>query len=95
MAKVKPIPAKVEPQPNSQAKLIQWLIIGGTFAAIVILSVVAKGPEGEPPGVVTVAIRIVSLSVLSLIYFWMLYHTRAGREKDAKKAAAEGARGKK
>ncbi len=95
MAKLKPVPEKTEQQPNGRSKLIQWLIIAGTFAAIVILSVVAKGPQGESPGAITVAIRIVSLSILSLVYFWMLYYTRSSRRKDATKTGTEGAQGKK
>jgi hypothetical protein len=61
---------------------IKALIVGGTFFAIVIISVVAKGPNDSWPSAVVIAIRIGLLSLFTLIYFLMLNHTQAKRPKD-------------
>lgn len=95
MAKTKTIPQNVEQKTSERGRLYQILIIAGTFIAIVVLSVVARGPGGEWPGPGVVAIRIALLSFFTVVYFWMLYHTRVSRERENHKPRDEKPRGKK
>ncbi len=84
MAKKKPEPekpAKKEPVKN-RSKIIKALIIGGTFAAIAILSIITQGPGGARPAPGVIAMRILLLSVCSALYFWMLYYTQSSRQND-------------
>lgn len=82
----KKAPPEVAGKNNNRGTLIKALIIGGTFAAIAILSIVTQGPGDGWPGAGVVALRIILLSACALVYFWMLYHTRARRQNDEQKS---------
>lgn len=75
---------------NNRGKLIKALMIGGTFAAIVILSIVTQGSDAGWPGAGVVALRILLLSACAVVYFWMLYHTRASRQNSEQKKPPTG-----
>ena len=70
---------------NNKATLIKVIIIAGTFAAIAALSIVTKGPNNGWPSAGVIAARIVLLSACTVVYFWMLYHTRASRQNEKQK----------
>jgi hypothetical protein len=82
---------KVLPEPtpnetnNSRATLIKVLIIAVTFTAIAALSIITRGPNGGAPGAGVVTARILLLSACTVIYFLMLYHTRASRQNEGRK----------
>ena len=90
-AKSKPVISKpviidqnVEPSGN-RGKLIKALIIGGTFGAIAALSILAQGNGNGWPAPSVIAIRFGLLSACSLVYFWMLYRTKAARDNNTQK----------
>ena len=92
MAKKKSPPKKVEKKPEPEIEknggssgLIKILIIAGTFFAIAALSIVTKGLDNNWPSVNVVAIRIVLLSLCTVVYFLMLYRTRASRQNEGPK----------
>ncbi|UCD59130.1 MAG: hypothetical protein JSV16_08585 [Candidatus Hydrogenedentota bacterium] len=87
MAKRKALPERVELSANRN-KLVKALIIGGTFAAIAILSIVTRSPGNAWPSLTVVAIRIVLLSACTAVYFWMLYRTKTNRQNDKQKPQA-------
>ena len=69
--KKQPGPEKKE-APNSRGTLIKAVIIGATFLAIALLSLVTQGSGNGRPGAGIVAVRIVLLSACSAVYFLML-----------------------
>jgi hypothetical protein len=74
---------KIEPEAETASGgLIKMLIIGGTFAAILLLSIITKGADDGWPSAGVVGARIVLLSACAAIYFGMLYHTRASRRNE-------------
>jgi hypothetical protein len=83
MAK-KALPEKSEPA-NNKAPLIKIIIIAGTFGAIAALSIITRGPNDGWPSLGVIAARIVLLSACTVVYFWMLYHTRASRQNEKQK----------
>ena len=73
-------------QKNNRGKLIQALIVAGTFAAIVLLSIVTKGPNDARQTTNVIIVRIVLLAGLTVLYFVMLYYTMGnhrGKKKDS------------
>jgi len=96
----KKVEKKPEPEiekNGGSSGLIKILIIAGTFFAIAALSIVTKGLDNNWPSVITkgldnnwpsvnvVAIRIVLLSLCTVVYFLMLYRTRASRQNEGPK----------
>ncbi len=71
-------------QKNNRGKLIQALIVAGTFAAIVALSIVTGGPHDTRPSTNVIVVRIVLLAGLTVLYFVMLYYTM-GNHRSKKK----------
>lgn len=80
----KTIPEKTEPR-NGKARLIKALIIAGTFLAVAALSIVTRGPDDGWPSPGVIAARIVLLSGCTVVYFGMLYYTRASRQNQKPK----------
>jgi len=74
---------KIEPEAEAASGgLIKMLIIVGTFAAILVLSIITKGADDGWPSAGVIGARIVLLSACAAIYFGMLYHTRASRRNE-------------
>ncbi|MBI5117655.1 hypothetical protein HZA56_14350 [Candidatus Poribacteria bacterium] len=63
---------------RSKIKIIEALIVVGTFALILVLSIVTKGESGKPASGTVVAVRIALFSVVAGVYYWMLYRTGGG-----------------
>jgi hypothetical protein len=83
---IKPDSPNKTGQKNNRGKLIQALIVVGTFAALAVLSIVTQGPHDTRPSAKVVIVRIVLLSVLTALYFAMLYYTMGnhrGKKKDS------------
>jgi hypothetical protein len=74
-------------QGNNKSTPIKALIVAGTFLAIATLSVVTRGLNDARPSAGVIAVRIALLSACTVVYFGMLYHTRASRLKDKKEPA--------
>ncbi len=90
-AKAQAIAKKKSPQEetgknNRRSRFIKALMIGGTFVAIAILSIVTQGPGDRWPSAGVVALRIILLSACAVVYFLMLYHTRASRQNSEQKS---------
>ena len=79
--KKKALPEKAEPT-NNRGKLIKALIIGGTFVAIAILSIVTQGPGNGWPGPGVIVARILLFAACTAVYFVMLYRMQASRRSD-------------
>jgi len=65
---------------------IKTVIIATTFISIAALSIFTQGLDDQRPGAGVIAIRLGLLSGLALIYFLMLYFTRASRQKADEKS---------
>ena len=81
------VPEKTVPS-NSKATLIKAVIIAGTFLAIIALSIITRGPNGASPSTGVIAARILLLLGCSVVYFGMLYYTKASRRNDKQKPRA-------
>ena len=80
---------KIEPEAETASGgLIKMLIIVGTFAAILLLSIITKGADDGWPSAGVIGARIVLLSACAAIYFGMLYYTRASRRNEEPKPQA-------
>ena len=80
---------KIEPEAESASgSLIKTLIIVGTFAAILVLSIITKGADDDWASASVIGARIVLLSACAAIYFGMLYYTRASRQNEKPKPQA-------
>jgi len=89
MAKKKtPLP-KIQPPEEGKKKRSTWIrnaIIAGTFAAIALLSVVTKEPDGVWPDSKIIITRIALLSLTTALYFFMLFWTRPNKKEEKEKA---------
>ncbi|RJP67227.1 MAG: hypothetical protein C4532_14955 [Candidatus Abyssobacteria bacterium SURF_17] len=74
---------------TNRGKLIKALIIAGTFAGIVLLSLLSRVPGGELPSVSVVLLRTALLSVCTLVYFWMLYYMQASNRNGKQKSRGD------
>lgn len=63
---------------RSKIKIIEALIVAGTFVLILVLSIITKGESGKPASGMVIAVRIALLSVVAGVYYWMLYRTGGG-----------------
>jgi len=73
---------------NSKGTLIKAVIIAGTFLAITALSIITRGLNGDFPNAGVIAARILLLSGCAVVYFLMLYYTKASRQNDKQKPRA-------
>lgn len=88
MAKKKIITQKAGETGEPSEKKVTWIRIAmllGTFGAIVLLSIITRGPHGSSPAANVIFMRILLLSVTSALYFFMLYHTHANGKAERNK----------
>lgn len=84
IAKVEP--QQVEPEKNGMRPWVKPAIIAGTFGSIIALSILTEGAGDVRPGIGVVSVRIALLSLTAIVYFGMLYYTRASRQNEENKA---------